>query len=279
MVILDVANSPSLNGFKLTKTLVTTPNSNTTDALNNGLPTASTVVPGGVTSGLISLGLRPIEPLGEQQSTTDVPGSVFSIGGAAQAADDHGNLTIDFGFTNLPSSPTSGSPNVYAFDPVMVKLVDPQLALPGEKVTFTITLSNFGTVDAPNVIITDPLPSRLIATGADTPQGTYTLGGNTVTFLVGTLKANQVITVHVYAKIDPNVKPPVDLTNTATAVLNGKTITATTLNASATLHVTGGKLPGTGEHPNPTSTPILPTLLSLGTLLVALAMNTRRRAA
>ena len=273
VVILDQAGSP-LGGWTPTKQLVTTPNTNATDALNNGSPT--TYLAGAITSGKISLGARPSEPLGELVPASDSPGSVFTVGGAPQSSDDHGNLTIDFGFI----APPQQNPNTSVFDPAIVKLVDPALALPGEVVTYTITVNNRGNTDAVNAVVTDPVSNRLTITGANTPQGTYTISGNTVTFSLGTIKGGQVITMIITARIRPDVVPPVDFDNIATAVLNGKTLSST-----VTLHVTRGNLPNTGEHPDgptPSSTSPIIWAIAWGGCVAALGgivLVKRRRTA
>ncbi len=262
VVLLDQAGSAALNGWTLTQTLVTAPNANTTDALNNGLSTSS--VPGGISSGKISLGARPSEPLGELVPTSDTPGSVFTLGASPQSSDDRGNLTIDFGFV-----PPSGG--TWVFDPVMVKLVDPALALPGETVTFTITVNNQGNAVVNNVIVTDPVPDRLIIKSVHTPQGSYQINGNTITFSLGTMGGGQTVTLTVTAQIRPNVVPPADIGNTATANLNGKILSAT-----ANVHVTGGTLPNTGEHPDEQQLPLAP-VFGIVTLAVCAGVVLMRR--
>src|SRR5581483_6676518 len=93
--------SPVLAGSHVSDGPVANPQTNTTDALNNGIQTplpGGSVVPGGIRSGLISLGARPSEPIGETVPTSYGPGSVFTLNNAPESSDDRGNLTIDFGF-------------------------------------------------------------------------------------------------------------------------------------------------------------------------------------
>ncbi len=129
-------------------------------------------------------------------------------------------------------------------DPVIVKLVDPQLALPGETVVYTITVTNKGTLAAQNVVVTDTVPAVLQLLSTSTTQGTVTTSGNTATFNVGTVAPGQVITLIIKAKIRPDAPTPSDVTNTAT--MGDKS-------ASALLRITKGVLPATGEPPEDAS--------------------------
>ena len=137
------------------------------------------------------------------------------------------------------------TPNLQIADPAIAKFVDKTLALPGETVTFTITLTNNGTAPATNVVVTDPINDPLLVTGASATQGTFAINANVVTFSVGSVTPGQLITLIVVTKVRADVKPPSDVINTATLNNNGKT-------ASVSVHITAGMLPSTGEHPSDT---------------------------
>jgi len=271
VVIVDINASPNLKGLYSTYPMVDA-QTNTADHLHNGMakqmPDGS-AVPLGISSGKISLGARPLEPLGEAVPGSYGSGSVFSVGGAPEASDDRGNLTIDFGFF----LPVGG---VGVADPALVKLVDPALAQPGETVNYTLTVTNNSGAAALGVIVSDPVPNTLQIVSASTPQGTYSINGQTVTFNVGTVNPGQVIVLRITARVRPDVIPPVVATNEAT--LTGTNLMRNVL-SSATLRITRGGLPSTGEHPDEPPVSGVPLALAGVVVLAAGALVVRRRTA
>src|SRR5262249_32550783 len=138
------------------------------------------------------------------------------------------NHTFDFGFITTPLTPTptpsttpppppppQGTPLVGTADPVVVKLADPVLALPGEEVRFNITVTTLGTPPALNVIVSDlPGPAPLFVTGVIVSKGPSTTNGNNVTVPVGTINPGQTMTIPIVARVRSDIIPPLDLTNT-----------------------------------------------------------------
>jgi uncharacterized repeat protein (TIGR01451 family) len=157
-------------------------------------------------------------------------------------------------------------------DPAITKLGSPELALPGETVTFTIVVTNNGTAAATNLVVTDPLPDPLSPESATTTQGSFSISGSTVIFAVGTVNPGQVITLTVITRVRADVKPPLDVTNTAHLGAYNKS-------ASATIRITSGALPATGESPDggPTHSGLIGMLVALGIGGVVLAIAQRRR--
>ena len=95
IVVIDKLASPSLTGFASSTGAGQEPDPNSDqDNNDNGLDTPLTpaeVVPGGIASANIQLGLNGLEPTGETSvPATNPPG---------ESVDDHSNRTIDFGFT------------------------------------------------------------------------------------------------------------------------------------------------------------------------------------
>src|SRR5262249_23299424 len=143
-----------------------------------------------------------------------------------------------------------------------------QLAQPGEKVTFTITVSNPNQTPIPGVVVVDPLPAPLQFVGATTSQGTFTVIGNTITFAIGTLNPASSANMKVEALVPLSVVPPVNVTNTAT--VNGR------VSASASVRVTAGKLPATGEHPDAGNDPKVWLLVALVGMSIVMIARSKR---
>ena len=162
--------------------------------------------------------------------------------------------------TNVP--PTTQ--NTRAADPVLSMAADPQLAEPGEIVTFTITVINHGDMPATNVIVSDPLESALQIGSAAASQGIFTINGQSVLFTVGSINPAQTVTLKVLTHVRGNVVPPMDVINTVRLdyVQGSRRI------MSVTIHITRGNLPATGEHPYDAPDVLLP--LVVGGLLVSL---------
>src|SRR5581483_12254066 len=115
--------------------------------------------PGGIRSGLISLGARPSEPIGETVPTSYGPGSVFTLNNAPESSDDRGNLTIDFGFVFPNRSGGGGGAAAPVIeDPAISKSGDPALVGVGEIVTWTINVTNPNSVAITDVQVSDSVP-------------------------------------------------------------------------------------------------------------------------
>jgi uncharacterized repeat protein (TIGR01451 family) len=136
------------------------------------------------------------------------------------------------------------------------KTANTQIAAPGSPVTFTIVVTNPGPGSLTNVFITDDVPSVFIINSVSTSKGTYHVSGNTITFSLGTLTANQSVTMTVATTVSPSVQPPLTVTNTA-IMSDDQNLDPS---SSATVRITKGFLPSTGEHPDPVK-PILPIVL------------------
>ncbi|MBW7885993.1 MAG: DUF11 domain-containing protein, partial [Caldilineaceae bacterium] len=74
------------------------------------------------------------------------------------------------------------------------KAADRTLLIPGDRVTYTLTLLNSGTASAANLVITDVVPATpyfTYVTASASDAGSYNAGTNTLTWLVPTLGAGQ----------------------------------------------------------------------------------------
>ncbi len=241
----------------------TNPNSDI-DSNDNGIGTAS----GAVRSGIVTLGPGGTEPTGE--------GDVGPQG-TGVAADDHSNLTVDFGFVGVPNSGSgSGSgPAPIRLDPSIVKLVDPKFALPGEDVRWTIVVTNSHSVAINNVTFVDDFPSQLeiISTSADNTVGSLVVSGNRVTYSIVVINPGQSVRVNVLTRIRNGTPVPFIITNTVN-LTNGLVGSSTSIIASASASVYSvGSLPATGfapawREPLFIGLSVLLTLLGIGAIRV-----------
>jgi len=202
-------------------------------------------------------------------------GSFTNISGVVSSNETGaGNTATALLTVKAPDAPALG-----VADPVIVKRIDPALALPGENVNYTITVTNTGNAPAVAVIVTDPVPNPLTVVSATASRGTFTITGQNVVFNVGSVNPGDVITLTVTARVRPDAPTPLDVINVATLTWPGGTRTSSATSGSATLRITRGQLPRTGEHPEQegsSSAPIL--LLGFGVVLTVAASRKLRRA-
>jgi uncharacterized repeat protein (TIGR01451 family) len=149
---------------------------------------------------------------------------------------------------------------------VITKSVDPQFALPGEQVTWTITVSNPGTTATGNILVTDSLPNEVEIVSVSASAGNVIFTGQNVTFTQASLGAGQSTAITIRTRVRDNVAVG-EIVNTAILTVNGKQ-----LSASATLRIIESALPSTGEHPEPPQDTSLP-IVSSGLALIGLFAN------
>jgi uncharacterized repeat protein (TIGR01451 family) len=136
-------------------------------------------------------------------------------------------------------------------DPILAKSPDLQTVQQGETVQFTITAQNPNNVAVPNVVVTDALPGQISFTGASTSQGTfsYDSGTNTVTFNIGTMAPNAIVTMTVTGFADQDAVPPSEFRNTASLRGDGG-VHAQTSTGGLVRVIPKGIIPNTGIGPN-----------------------------
>ncbi len=225
------------------------------DSNDNGLDSTGTC---SVRSGTVTLGTGPSEPTGE----TDIGPQVNGI-----AANDHSNLTVDFGYFGTPSNPQTPAAPV-TLDPAITKQVDPAFAQPGDEVRWIITLTNPNAVAINNVSFVDNIPGQLqvISASVDAAGGSLVVNGNTVTYSIVVLNPGQTLHVTILTRVRAGTPVPFMISNTATLTGAGSGASA-----SATL-LSVGSLPATGFEP-PWRAPLL---IGIAVLLVLFTVGAVR---
>jgi uncharacterized repeat protein (TIGR01451 family) len=148
-------------------------------------------------------------------------------------ASDHDPVMIGLALDTVVPAPqpggTGGQPGIDVFDPAISKIGQLQpggIGLPGEKLTWTITVTNTGTVAGTDIAITDTMPAELRLDSAATERGTYSIGGSTVTFTIPSLNPGESVQMWVYTTV---ISGPADgaITNRANLVSGSVTDSAT----------------------------------------------------
>jgi len=79
-------------------------------------------------------------------------------------------------------------------NPVLEITASPFPLVVNQGARITVTATNFGPVNADNVVITNGVPNNLWIYALATTQGSYTMFNSNVEFHIGTLAPNQVVT-------------------------------------------------------------------------------------
>lgn len=228
--------------------------------LTDAIPTGTTYVPGsmavgatGLTdasdgdAGKLSAGTLTIN-LGTG-ATSSAGGSILPAGSApavtfkvtVNAGISDGASIVNaaqVGYVGLTSAETVSSASNTVSKPVVVHRSNISLTKSadrtvvqkgaGTSVGYTLTASNAGPYDDPNVVVTDTLPVGAVA-GTVTPSaGSCSVAGRVVTCHVGTLANGGTATVSVAAVVDASADPATDV-----ATVTGDNIDDTTADETA----------------------------------------------
>jgi len=171
------------------------------------------------------------------------------------------------------TSNPAGNPDTGIFDPAMSKIGELPaggIGLPGEQLTWVITVTNRGTGTGTNLVITDTLRSELRIDSVDTPRGSASVAGQIVTFTIPSLAPGESLVLRIITTV---LESPLDGVITNTVSLSGQAPDGATATAMAQGIVsTIGSLPSTGYPPaEKTSHPQPALWMLLALVLVALA--------
>jgi LPXTG-site transpeptidase (sortase) family protein len=103
------------------------------------------------------------------------------------------------------------STGVLFADPAVTKYSDPSSAQIGDLVTFTMTVTNVGNIDATDVVVTDAKPAFLDILSVNITPGPgfpTTIVGNTITITFGSLAPGETYTVTVVTRVNALATPP-----------------------------------------------------------------------
>jgi len=90
------------------------------------------------------------------------------------------------------------------FDPVIRKvgaLAPGALGLPGERLTWTISVTNAGTVPGTDIVITDTLQDAQRIDSIEVARGTFAVEGQTVRFSIPTLEPGELVQMQVHTTL------------------------------------------------------------------------------
>jgi len=115
---------------------------------------------------------------------------------------------------------TVGQPNL-----TINKTVDPSgQVMSGDVLTYTVTVQNIGTAPANGVVVLDPVPADTTYVGGSctTPQGSCSLNGANVEFLLGTVNNGSTVVLTFQVVVNPGL-PPGQIANSGYTVDSNET--------------------------------------------------------
>jgi len=128
------------------------------------------------------------------------------------------NATSDSADNDLTNNQASASTLIVspAADLAVVK-TGPDTADIGGPINYTVQIVNVGTLDAVNVVVTDPIPEHTTFVSASVSQGNFNFDGTTVAANLGTIPVGMGATLFLTVNINANTPKNTLITNTAIA--------------------------------------------------------------
>ena len=154
---------------------------------------------------------------------------------------DVARLTATSGFDPSRSAVGLYSTVITSANLATTKSVNIPAPRAGDRVMYTVTITNTGFAPAANIVVTDILSSNLrFATGSATPNPT-SLSGQTVTWQLGTLEAQTSRTITFHVDLVNNVPPSTEIHNVASVQFNdGPNVVAMTSSETNFITVRSG---------------------------------------
>src|SRR5262249_55441458 len=97
------------------------------------------------------------------------------------------NIATDTTDTNSSNDSSTVMTTVFNHADLAITKTAPATITVGQSITYTLSVTNNGPLDAQNVMLTDQFPSGLSFQGANASQGTGTLTGSSLNFNFGTI--------------------------------------------------------------------------------------------
>jgi len=172
-----------------------TPSQGTFDS-GTGDWTVGTIPAGGLATLRITVTFDSTTPVTNiaQVTASDQPDPDSTPNNNDPTEDDQASLTLP---QQPPAPPGGPAPLVQLRDPALSKAGDPSAAAIGERISWTITISNPGSVAFSGVVVSDPVPDVLDILSATSSRGTVTVNGQLIQVDVGVLQPGDTITVNV----------------------------------------------------------------------------------
>ncbi len=213
---------------------------------NTATPTPTNTDQGGTTD-------TPTPTDTNQGGVTNTPTNTNTPGGPTDTPTNtptatetnQGGVTNTPTATNTTPAGSSGTPVVVVTDPFITKSVNPPFAVPGEIVTWTIVVTNPGSIAAPNVSVTDTMPAVIQIQSVAATAGTINYVGQVVTWNIASLAPGQVVTITIVGQVRLDAQLPFVVNNTASLTTSSGTRTAQATLTGVT------SLPATGEPMDP----------------------------
>ena len=230
---------------------------NTTPA--NVASSCGGTITAGAGGGSISLGNGSIASGGSCTITVDVtastPGTLVNTSGTVSSTNGGVGNTATDSLTVVSAA---------IIDPALSKTGNPLTASVGETVTFTITVTNQGTLPAPNVIVTDPVPAMFDVVNV---TSVYQAGGNagiitvspaigvgpapyTVTVDLGTLALTDVVNITIETVVNGLGSPPIVNRGSLTTSAADINLLNNVDDVNIRVRLGGLRSPATGFEPN-----------------------------
>jgi uncharacterized repeat protein (TIGR01451 family) len=121
---------------------------------------------------------------------------------------------------------------------ILAMSVQPPFALPGETVTWNITVNNPANAPITNVTLTNLVPSELNILSTAATSGTANITGQMANFILDVLHPGETVTIAIITRISSDIQIPFSIVST---VSSGNVTASDTLLSASQLPVTGQK--------------------------------------